>query len=411
MRNKDRMPHVNVSSLQRGMSAPMGGINPMGQGNDPEGDDLIREMLTAARTFKATTQRIEALERNSGNGGGEVAARLQTIEQIVAKLDQGGGGGGYAPSARGWADDVLSNDRFSGFVQGAAGKQRFEVSAAVTSTTGSGGDFVLPQRVAVSNLPMRRLRVRDVLPVSATNSNTLEFLKQTTRTNNAAMVAEGALKPESVLGWEPATSPVRTLATLLPATKQIFDDSAQVRSLIDNQLRYMLAEAEEAQLLHGDGTGQNLLGLFMQATAYSAPFDPAGTETMLDTLLLGMAQLAQTGYETDFIIVNPLDWTRMQMLKDSQGRYLGNGPFSDADVARLWQTPVVPTQGMTVDKFLLGSRLAGEIRDRQQAVVEISFDHDDYFARNMVMFRAEERLGLAVYRPEALIAGDFGNVA
>ncbi|GGZ56057.1 nucleoid-structuring protein H-NS [Lysobacter xinjiangensis] len=409
MRNQNRMPAIDLGpAFDRYEASGLSRPNNVHAGASDE--ELIPAMVEAAKQFKATTQRVQEIEqRIAASGGAEVANRLATIEQIVARIDQGGGSGS-APAPRAWSDDLVANERFNAFVKEGAGKARFDVQAAVTSATGSGGDLVQRQRIGISNLPQRRLRVRDVLPVSSTTSNMLEFLKQKTRTNNAAMVAEGALKPESVLAWEAATAPVRTLATLLPATKQIFDDAPQFQSLVDNQLRYMLAEKEEAQLLMGDGTGQNLLGLFSQATAYSAPFDPAGTETMLDVLLLAMAQLAQTGYETDFIIVNPLDWTRMQMLKDGDGRYLGNGPFSDADVARLWQTPVVPTQGMTVDKFLVGSRLAGEIRDRQQAVVEISFDHEDFFARNMVMFRAEERLGLAVYRPEALIAGDFGNV-
>lgn len=65
---------------------------------------------------------------------------------------------------------------------------------------------------------------------------------------------------------------------------------------------------------------------------------------------------------------------------------------------------------MAVDKVLVGAfKLGAQVFDRWDARVEVGYVNDD-FTKNLVTILAEERLALAVYRPEAFIYGDFGRV-
>jgi HK97 family phage major capsid protein len=243
------------------------------------------------------------------------------------------------------------------------------------------------------------------------STGTVEYANQTARTNNANTVAEGAAKPWSDYGWELETVPMRVIAHLVAASRQILEDVPQLQDVIDTELRYGLSLKEESQLLMGDGTGQNLTGLVTAATAYAAPFDPAGTETMIDTLGLAILQTALAEETATGIIVHPSDWLRIRLLKNADGEYLLGDP--GAQVApQLFGLAVVTTQAMTVDKFLVANfPRAATLFDRWQPRVEVSTEHSDFFERNMVAIRAEQRLGLAIKNPAAIVFGDFGNVA
>lgn len=163
-------------------------------------------------------------------------------------------------------------------------------------------------------------------------------------------------------------------------------------------------------MLNGDGTGVNLNGLVTQATAYSAPITISGG-TMIDTLRLAMLQAELAEYPATGQVLNPKDWARIELTKDSEGRYIIANPANSTS-PRLWGLPVVSTQAMAEDDFLVGAfRLGAQIFDREDANVMISDEDRDNFVKNMLTIRAEERLALAVYRPEAFVYGDFGNVS
>ena len=375
-------------------------------------EQLKEHAVKASRNVELSTWAKEKVDELLIKQG-ELQAQLTHAQQVLAKLETRGQEGGRHQSL---GEQFVNNEAVRAFLARTNPRGRVDVTfnAAITSVTtdtdGAAGDLVQNTRLpGVVALPQRRMTVRDLLSPGRMDGSTLEYVKETGFTNNAAPVAENAVKPESSMKFDLVTTSAKVIAHWVKASRQILDDASQLQSIVDQRLRYGLAYVEEQQLLNGDGTGQNLLGIVPQASAYTAPITVSGA-TIIDQIRLALLQAELAEYPSTGIVMNPKDWTRVELLKDSQGRYIIGNPQGNA-AASLWGIPVVTTPAMQENKFLAGAfRLGAQLFDRWEARVEVSTENQDDFIRNMVTILAEERLALAVYRPEAFVYGDFGNL-
>lgn len=281
-----------------------------------------------------------------------------------------------------------------------------ELNSATTNVTGSAGALTTAQRVAgIVAPPMQALRIRDLIAPGTTDSNSIEYVRETGFTNGAATQAEGALKAMSDLKFDDKTVNVRTIAHWVKATRQILDDASMLESYIGGRLMYGLKLVEDRQLLNGDGSGSNILGIIPQAVAFANPAKGLATYSIMDQLRLAQLQAVIAEYPASGHVLNPIDWAMLELAKDTTGRYIIGQPQGTAGKT-MWGLPVVDTQAMGVGKFLTGAfDLGAQIFDRQQANVTIATQNEDDFIKNKVTILCEERLALAVYRPEAFVYG------
>jgi len=337
---------------------------------------------------------------------------VEQVAQVEQKMARGGGQGGEGAKSLGeqftesegfkaWQDGGFSKN-----ARGADLKIKATLTSATTAAAGSVGDAIAPTRLpGILELPQRRLTVRGLITPGQMGGNTIEYVKETGFNNNAGMVAEGDAKPSSDIQLELVTTSARVIAHWMKASKQVLEDIPQLRSMIDARLDYGLALKEEQQLLNGDGTGQNLLGIIPQATAYAAPI-AVEDMSMLDVLRLAMLQAALAEYPATGHVLHPTDWAYIETKKDNIGRYIIGNPQGSVEPT-LWRLPVVETQAIAPRKFLTGAyRQGAQLFDRWESRIEVGYVNDD-FTKNLVTILGEERLALAVYRPEAFIYGDF----
>lgn len=202
---------------------------------------------------------------------GELLARLQEVEQ---KQDRRGGGGIERIKTAG--AEVVNSEEFKKYVADGNFKKGFNMPVKavvnITSDVASAGDTVAPDRLqGIVAAPDRRMTVRDLITPGSTGSNLIQYVKETGFQNMAATVAEGAAKPKSDITFDLVSSAVVKIATYVKASTEILADAAMLQSYIDGRLRYMLSYVEETQLLKGSGVGNNLNGIYTQATGYAAP--------------------------------------------------------------------------------------------------------------------------------------------
>lgn len=378
--------------------------------NSDEPHELFRQINATLEQMRTRNgARLDGLEETVTNLAASANAMNRQIEgSFNVEL------GGISMSRNSWGEQVINSEQIAELRNSPVrAKVQIPISprAEITSVGTGAGPLIAPDRDGrVVGLPRRRLTVRTLLGRATTNSNMVEYARQTDRDNNAATVAEGALKPESDLGFEIKQAKVATIAHWLKTSRQALDDAGQLRSIIDSELRYGLAVQEEQQLLLGDGVGANMLGLIPQATAYNPANEPV-TPNKFDVLLNAIAQAEAANLPATGIVVNNIDWMRLQALKDGEGRYIGDGPMGSA-LPSAWSLDVVPSAAIAAGKFLVGAFAdAATVFDRMNPIVLLSTEDGDNFRRNMVTVLCEERLALAVRRPEALIYGDYSLAA
>lgn len=346
----------------------------------------------------------------------EAKARLDELEQKMVRQSGEGDKRGH----KSLGEIVTDSPEVKAFISNAPSRGRVGVeveskaiiSSLTTDADGSAGDLIQPTRIPGIVEPyLRKLTVRDLLTQGRTNSNAIQFVKESGFTNSAATHTEtgGTAKPQSEIKFEVVNGNVTTIAHWVLATRQILDDVPMLQSYINGRLLYGLRYVEDNQLLNGGGTGTDLNGIYTQATASTANLAVVTSPTKIDVLRAAMLQAALANIPPTGIVLHPTDWFGIETTKDTAGAYIIGNPQGVIQ-PRMWGLPVVETAAMTVDKFLVGAfRDGAQIFDRQDARVEISTEDDQNFRKNLVTILAEERLALAVYNTLAFVKGDFSD--
>lgn len=359
-----------------------------------------KEFKEALNTFAERMKEVEQkLDRRPGPGdmnpGKTAGALFVESEEYKALLKKTNGG----QSKNGWDSGVVDVER----------------KTAILNLNPLTNDqpLVRPERYGQLIGPgLRRFTIRDLLPSVPTASNLIEFASELVFTNNAApqfdnasagsTVTEGALKNESALSFQLANAAVTTIAHFIPASRQVVGDAPSLQGYINQRLIYGLKLEEEDELLNGSGVAGKLSGLRTQMTAFAGG---ATNQTAIDTLLKAFTQISLSYFEASGVVLHPVDWQNILLLKDTQGRYLFGDPHGFTTPA-IWGKPVVPTQAIAASNFLAGAfDMAAMIWDRESISIRVAEQHADWFARNLIAILCEERLALTVFRAQAIVGG------
>lgn len=378
----------------------------------------IKQMGSVATETKEKLVSIEAKLTDIGGKVQEYAATLQKHDEELKRLRQIGFRMGASAGEDGGIDTRSFGTRFTQTNEFKAaqfnGRFKFastmsgriiERKAANTITESGSGMVILPQRVGFFMPPQLPVVMRDLLDVVAlTGTNAVEYVIENWNYAADYQINEGDRKAQGDVTYTDATATVRTIAWFVKVSRQMLSDVPYVASTIDQRLLYGIAKKEDYELLWGDGSAGHIKGVMPQATAYTAA---AGT-TRIDEIAGAIATLNNTGYAVSAVVLNPMDWSQMMLAKATgTGMYLLGGPLI-TEPTRLWGVQIVPSVAMTAGQYLVGAFPGNAaIFDRETATVEISFENEDDFVRNLATIRAEERLTLAVFVPAAFLKGTF----
>jgi HK97 family phage major capsid protein len=241
--------------------------------------------------------------------------------------------------------------------------------------------------------------IADLMLPGTTTAQKITYFVETTFTNAAVETDEGAAKPESAIDFTLREDDVRKIATWIPVTDEMMEDVPAFESYLRGRLGFMVRQREELQLLQGAGTGITIQGVYNRTGVQT---ESGYGKSTIDSILSAITKVQANAFiEPTAMAIHPLDWFDVRTSKDTTGNYLlGPATQNPAD-ARPWGLQVRVTTNALQNTALVGAFNQAQVFRRTGISIAISTENEDYFIKNKLAVRAEERLALAVYRPAA----------
>jgi HK97 family phage major capsid protein len=333
------------------------------------------------------------------------------LTEIEQKMSTSGMGGGF--STKSYVQEV--EEKLTAAKDQLSKGAKFSIEfgrKAVGNMTSSGnltGSYFVPPTVVpgVFVQPYNQIHMRNLLPIGNTASNTIRYVRDNGGEGGPAMVAEGGTKPQMDRDLAILDANVRKVATHLRLPEEMIEDVPYITSFLTNVGTEEVLAQEDTQILYGDGTGQNLSGLFTNATAFAAPATAiVASPNRFDVLRAARLQIKRAKRNASFALVSPLDYFMMTSVKDTTGNYVlqggGNGLIPTLD-----GVPVIEMNQVADNDFLVGDRMAAEIDFRSNIQVRFFEQDQDNAIKNLVTIVIEERLALPIYYATGFVKGTF----
>jgi HK97 family phage major capsid protein len=350
---------------------------------------------------KASEEAKQAVQVLSEEFKGEIAKINASLIDIAQAGTKAPGGNEKPKSA---AEEFVASDEFKQFAEGgrnARAKVEVKNTVLADNTTTTWFDQI-PGVIPGAFLP---LNVYRSLPQYRTSTDTVVLMREASYTNNARGQTEGAEKAQSAITFSKYNVPIETIAHWLKVSKQLIADAPAVVSYIENRLRWGVESKVDEQLMNGNGTSPQLMGL-LDSGNYTV-YTPTSGDNLIQAINRAKYQLWAIGYVADTVYVNPADWGAQEIERESGGgAYLYGAPGTVAGT-NPFGVRIVITPRIAEGTFLIGQvAVATSVWNRSGATIEMGYEDND-FTSNLVTLLAEVRLGLGIPVPAAMLGGEF----
>lgn len=353
---------------------------------------------------------IEGIDRQM-DGMKQADDLLAQIGQLNAKSGVQHVGGSDAIHAKSVGEYYVKSMQKAGFDVKSAIAHGYEVECKANTDTnveGAPSAGYTPYLTQTDTEParpyQRPLVVADLFSTGAITGTVLQYPVFDKLEGNAKMVEETGAAPQ--VHWKDPVwkqDKIGKVASFFGISEDMMDDLSWVIGEINDAAQYDLKLQEESQLLSGDGTENNLTGLFNRG------IQTMDKDELSDADRLSKAALqitTTTNFQADAYVMNPLDFWKLTIAKDANGNYLNL-----TDGAKLWNIPTVATAAITEGTALVGAFKSAKVLRKGGLVVKMTDSDTDDFLHFKQKCRVSERLGLQVKYPKAFVKVTLGKAA
>lgn len=199
----------------------------------------------------------------------ELIKTVKGLGETIEKLKSKGIGMEVINKFDDMLNDMLESDKFKEFEENRTRKtgifEGFSLKDVVSMTDNYTGDRLITQQQnrVVSQVANKRIHMRDILTTLQGDPKypNLTFAQVYDFDRNARYVTENGTLPESSIKVREVQTTTKRLGTHIRMSKRMLKSRVYIRSFILKMLPEAVYNAEDWNILFGDGTGENLLGI------------------------------------------------------------------------------------------------------------------------------------------------------
>lgn len=345
--------------------------------------------------FEAANKRMDAIEMEA----------QKTLSNVTPK------------SFHSSLEEALKGGSVEQMLKGNSNAAKIEIKAVGDMTMAANFTGVIAGETIVPDFkfdPSRSTHIRTLIPNGTTDAQTIRFVKETGSEGAAAATAQGSTLGQLDFDLSATSVNVEKIGTFLRVTEEMMADTPQMTSYLSARVPSKVLEVEDTEILNGDGSSPNLDGLFTDGAAFvtssSANFyQSVESANEYDVLVAALDQLAESNYQADCILLNPLDFHKIVLLKSTANEYLRNQIIAGVQPAILG-VPIKLNTAVTAGKFMVGNlQAATQLWIRDGLALEFSREDSTNFRDGFITVRAQERVALTNYLPNAIVQGTFST--
>ena len=253
----------------------------------------------------------------------------------------------------------------------------------------------------------RKLHIRSLLPTGVMTTSAIHYLQETGSEGSVAAWADNSgTKSQIDYDLTEEVAPSEFIAGYLRITRKALDDISAMRSYLQSRLLEQYLDAEDNQLLNGNGTSPNLGGLITNAEAYSG-FRTIQVEKLVDSI----AQIDGNNHSANGILLSPEQFYALMLTRSTTNEYtLPGGGAVDLVNGQMFISgvPIFKSTAMSDSKYLVGDWSKGaQLFVRENPIVRFFEEDGTNVRENKITVRVEGRVALPIYYTDAFVTGSL----
>jgi HK97 family phage major capsid protein len=276
----------------------------------------------------------------------------------------------------------------------------------------SGGVIALTElEQGVTRIVRRAPFLRQIVNAGVTLSKYITYIEQSNPDGGAGMTAEGVEKSQASFDLVERQAVTQKITAYIKVSKEMISDLPFMQREINTELMELVALKLDSQILSGDGTGNNLVGILENAVPWAVGSfaGQVAIPNQLDVLRVAIAQIETALFQPNYIVMHPTDVAKFDVTKTVYGEYTQPMIYTDLNgVKRYNGIEIIVNTGIDVDTFLVGDFTKSNLRVREEMNIQVGFVNDD-FTKNLFTVLCEARATHYVKTNHygAFVAGNF----